>query len=571
MKHNWKLRPLVPEHTAKALGFPRLQSQLLYNRGMDSREAANAFLSPDSSQVCDPMLLPDMDRAIARLRRAIEDGERVGVFGDFDIDGISGAAVVMRGLGNLGAYVVPYIPNRNRLDEGHGITSEAIRSIADMGVSLLITVDCGSYDSESVETASSLGMDVIITDHHAVLEYPPALAFINSNRPDSQYPFRHLAGVGTAYKLMQALYEDAGRSEPEELLEFVALGTVSDIVPLVGENRYFVGEGLSRMNQTRVPGINALIEASGNRGKVVDTATLSFQIIPRLNAPGRLHDERDAGDARYMALNLLTTTDSQRAGYMAADMEIANKRRQALTEQGVVQAKAQVTKRWGRSSLPGILMVGHRDWKPGIVGLIASKLVDMYHRPAIAVSVGESESRASARTVPGFSIFEPIEMQKELFVKFGGHSQAAGFTIPNEHLRTLADHFETFSAGKFDGVAGDAPLEVEMRAGPSLVSSDLFDFTRELEPFGQSNPQPLFASDGLCVVNSFRVGSGKHLKFSLQDRDGSTWDAIAFRQGERVSQARPGVYLDIAYSMELNTWRGVTSLQLVVEDFAPSS
>ena len=322
------------------------------------------------------------------------------------------------------------------------------------------------------------------------------------------------------------------------------------------------------MNRTRVPGLSALIETSGYRGKELDTSALSFGLIPRLNAPGRLYD---AEDARYMALKLMTTSDADSARYMAADMEVSNKRRQALTEEGVSQARAQVAKRWGRSSLPGIIMVGHSDWKPGIVGLIASKLVDMYNRPAIAVSVGESESRASARTVPGFSIFEPIEMKSELFVKFGGHKQAAGFTTSNEHLRTLADHFEAVSEGLFDSRAVDVPLDIEMEAGPSPVARDLFDFTLELGPFGQSNPQPLFASGPLYVVNSFCVGSGKHLKSTLQDSDGSTWDAIAFRQGRRIREAAPGSYLSVAYRMELNTWRGSTNLQLVVEDFAPSA
>ena len=570
MKHNWNLRPPVPDATVSALGFPYLQSQLLYNRGMSSREVADAFLSPNESDVCDPTLMPDMEKAVSRLRRAIEEGERVGVFGDFDIDGISGSAVVIRGLGNLGADVEPYIPNRNRLDEGHGLTRQAVRAIADMGVSLLITVDCGSYDTESVEFASSLGMDVIITDHHSVLEDIPALAFINSNRPGSKYPFRHLAGVGTVYKLMQALYEDAGRDEPSELLEFVALGTVSDVVPLIGENRYFVSEGLRRMNRSSVPGLRALIEASGNRGKALDTSTLSFGLIPRLNAPGRLHDERDADGMRYMALNLLMTADSQNAQYMAADMEISNKRRQALTEEGVAQARAQVTKRWGRSSLPGIIMVGHRDWKPGIVGLIASKLVDMYNRPAIAVSVGESESRASARTIPGFDIFEPIQKKRDLLIKFGGHKQAAGFSVSNESLRTLADYFEEVSEGVFDTSSSEPPIEVDVEAGPSVVAKEAFDFTQKLAPFGKSNPQPMFASGPLRVVKSFSVGAGKHLKLTVADDDGSTWDAIAFRQGGRVSRAAPGSHLDVAYRMELNTWRGRDSLQLVVEDFAPS-
>lgn len=560
--------PPVPDDVVGALGFPRNQAQLLFNRGLSSRREAQSFLTADESQIHDPFLLTDMDRAVSRIRRAVADGERIGVFGDFDIDGISGTAVVVTGLRNLNANVTPYIPDRNRVEEGHGLNKFAIRFLASSGVTLLITVDCGSSDSDEVKLASSLGVDTIITDHHTVLDLPPALAFITANRPDSEYPFRSLAGVGMAYKLIQAVYQDADLEEPSELLEFVALGTVSDVVPLQGENRYFVKEGLGRLNRTRVPGLNALIEASGYRGKELDTTALSFGLIPRLNAPGRLYD---AEDARYMALNLMTTSDADSARYLAADMEVSNKRRQALTEEGVSQARAQVTKRWGRSSLPGIIMVGHSDWKPGIVGLIASKLVDMYNRPAIAVSVGESESRASARTVPGFSIFDPIEMKSELFVKFGGHKQAAGFTTSNEHLRTLADHFEAVSEGLFDSSAGDVPLDIEMKAGPSPVAKDLFDFTLELAPFGQSNPQPVFASDPLYVVNSFGVGSGKHLKFTLQDQDGSTWDAIAFRQGRRIREAAPGSYLNVAYRMELNTWRGSTNLQLVVEDFASSS
>lgn len=559
--------PPVPDDVVRALGYPRTQSQLLFNRGLSSRDKAQSFLDTDESQMRDPFLLSDMEKAVSRIRRAIGNRERIGVFGDFDIDGISGTAVIINGLRNLNADVVPHIPNRNRVEEGHGLNEAAIRDLDGSGVSLLITVDCGSSDAEEIRLASSLGIDTIVTDHHVVLDLPPALAFISTNRPDSQYPFLSLAGVGMAYKLIQAVYQDAGVEEPNELLEFVALGTVSDVVPLQGENRYFVREGLRRLNRTQSPGLSALIEVSGYRGKDLDTTALSFGLIPRLNAPGRLYDELDA---RYMALNLMTTSDAGSARYIAADMEVSNRRRQALTEEGVTQAKAQVAKRWGRH-LPGIIMVGHRDWKPGIVGLIASKMVDMYNRPAIAVAVGDSESRASARTVQGFNIFEPIEMKRDLFVKFGGHKQAAGFTTLNEHLRTLADHFEEFSDGMFDKAAKDAPLDIEMRAAPSLVAKDLFDFTRRLAPFGQSNPEPLFASGGLSVVRSVRVGSGRHLKLTVADGSGSTWDAIAFRQGQRMGQAAPGSYLDVAYRMELNTWRGNENLQLVVEDFAPSS
>ena len=555
--------PAVPEETVGALGFPPLQSQLLYNRGLDSRAEAQSFLSPDKSEVCDPMLLPDMEKAVSRLRRAIEDKERIGVFGDFDIDGISGSAVVMSGLGKLGADVVPYLPDR--ATEGHGLNPTAIRELAEKGVSVLVTVDCGADSDTEVEFASSVGIDSIITDHHTIFDDPPypVLALINPKRPDSEYPFNHLTGVGMAYKLIQAIYADAGLDSPENLLELVALGTVGDVGPLVGENRYFVSEGMRRINRTVNSGLKALLDVSGYSGKDVDTTALSFGLIPRLNAPGRLDDA-------MISLELLTTSDLERARSIAALIDQFNTRRQMLTAKCVTQAEAQIEKRWGRS-LPGIIMVGRKDWQPGLLGLIAARLVETYDRPAIAVAVGESYSRASARSVPNFDILDPIKRRSDLLDKFGGHKQAAGFTMSNDGLRTLADHFESVSEGVFATSAVDARLDIDMAAGPSLVAKDLFDFTRKLAPFGESNPQPLFASGPLRVVNSIGVGSGKHLKLSLQDSDGSTWDSIAFRQGKRIGDAKPGSHLEVAYKMELNTWRNVTNLQLVVEDFSPSA
>ena len=561
MKRNWKLKPAVPEDAAAALGFPRPQAQLLYNRGLRSKEETRAFLSPSQH---DPTLLPDMDKAAQRTRRAISDGELIGVFGDFDIDGISGAAVAMTGLGRLGARIVPYIPNR--ADEGHGLNETAVRRLADEGVSLLVTVDCGTTSEPEIELASELGMDTIITDHHAIFEQPPypPLALVNYQRPDSRYPFQHLTGAGMAYKLAQAVYEDAGKDEPEDLLELVALGTVGDVGPMLGENRYFVSEGLRRMNRTEIPGLRALVEVAGYGGKELDTSALSFGLIPRLNAPGRL-------GAADISLELLTTSDTERARCAAAMMEQSNRQRQALTRKGVVQAEAQIVKRWG-NSIPDIIMVGHRDWNPGILGLIAARLVETYDRPAIAVSVGEKESRASARSVPGFDILEPIKGGSDLLIRFGGHTQAAGFTIQSENLRELADHFEAFSSGAFENGAAEAPVEIEMEVTPSEASGELFEFTRKLAPFGVGNPQPVFASRSLRVTRSMTVGaSGAHLKLSVEDSGGSVWDAIAFRQGERAAEATPGALLDLAYTMELNTWRGVTNIQLVVEDFIPSA
>ena len=562
MKPDWSIFEPAPSEVVEALGFPPLQAQLLYNRGLSSRSEAVSYLSPSSSDVHDPLLLPDMDRAVARLRRAISDDETIGVFGDFDIDGISGTAVVMNGLRGLGARVVPYLPDR--VDEGHGLNFDAVRSLADQGVTVLVTVDCGADADKEVEAAKSLGVDSIVTDHHTMLDgapYPAAEALVNPNRTDSRYPFDHLTGVGLAYKLVQAVYDDAGMEPPVALLELVALGTVGDVGPLIGENRYFVSEGLRRMNRTGSPGLRALIEVSGYGGKPLDSMALSFGLIPRLNAPGRLDDAE-------ISLNLLTSTESEKAIAQAALMEQYNRQRQALTRTAVGQADAQVLKRW-QGSLPQVIMVGRKDWHPGILGLVAARIAEKHGRPAIAISVGESESRASARSVKSFGIFDILNQRSELFAKFGGHQRAAGFTIPNQHLKTLADHMEALPIHIADDGTSGTQLDIDLAAGPSLVEKELFEFTQKLAPFGEASPRPRFAASGLRVVDSRRVGSGRHLKLGIDDGR-KKWDAIAFKQGHLSSQTRPGAHVDIAYGMELNTWQGRTSLQLVLDDLSVS-
>ena len=562
MKPDWSIFEPAPSEVVESLGFPPLQAQLLYNRGLSSRSDALSFLSPSTSDVHDPLLLPDMDRAVARLRRAVSDGELIGVFGDFDIDGVSGTAVVMNGLSGLGARVVPYVPDR--VDEGHGLNADAVRSLADKGVTVLVTVDCGADADTEVEHARSLGVDCIVTDHHTMLEdapYPAAEALVNPNRPDSRYPFDHLTGVGLAYKLVQAVFDDAGKESPEALLELVALGTVGDVGPLTGENRYFVSEGIRRMSRTGSPGLRALIEVSGYGDKPLDAMALSFGLIPRLNAPGRLDDAE-------ISLKLLTSTEPEKARAQAALMEQYNRQRQALTRTAVGQADAQVSKRWP-GSLPQVIMIGRKDWHPGILGLVAARIAEKHGRPAIAVSVGERESRASARSVKSFGILDILSQRSELFLKYGGHQRAAGFTIPNQHLRTLADHMESLPPQVTEDGTSGVQLSVDLVAGPSLVEKELFEFTQKLAPFGEASPRPRFEASGLRVAGSRRVGSGRHLKLRIDDGQ-KMWDAIAFRQGHLHSRTRVGSYIDIAYGMETNTWQGRTSLQLVVDDFSVS-
>ena len=560
MKRDWVILPNVPVRVVREIGLRQTHCQLLYNRGLTTRASVQSFLSPDASHSHDPWLMPDMDAAVRRLISAIDQGESIGVFGDFDIDGISGTAVMTTTLRDLGANVVSYIPDRS--SEGHGLGLEAVQSMSRRGVSLLVTVDCGSTSDSVIREASGMGVDTIVTDHHVLLDEPPypVVAMVNPRRPDSEYPFEHLTGAGTAYKLAQALYHSKAREEPQELLCLTALGTIGDVGPLMGENRYLVSEGIRRMNTERSLGMEALASVSGLGQRDLDTGSLAFQIIPRLNAPGRLADPG-------VSLELLTTSDPERARMMASQIDRLNTVRRSATEKGVKQAEDQILERWG-DSIPGIVMVGRRDWSDGIVGLIASRLAETHNRPAIAVAVGESESRGSARSVEGFNLMEVIEPFGYLMAQFGGHEQAAGFTIPNENLSTLAQLLE--DAPAVPSSRGNTPrIEVDMVCDPSTVERELFEFAEGLAPFGQGNPRPKFAATSLRVVDSRLVGSGKHLKLRVADSV-RTWDAIAFRMGDRISEASIGARIDAVYEMETNTWNGRTSLQLIIEDLSPT-
>lgn len=560
MKRNWAILPNVPARVVSEIGLPKAQCQLLYNRGLTSMPSVQAFLSPDTTHSHDPWLMPDMEAAVRRLINGIDRGETIGVFGDFDIDGISGTAVMTTALRDLGADVISYIPDRQ--SEGHGLGLEAVQSMAGRGVTLLVTVDCGSTSDLAISEAAALGVETIVTDHHILLDEPPypVVAMINPRRPDSEYPFEHLTGAGTAYKVAQALYRFRDQDEPQELVALTALGTVGDVGPLLGENRYLVAEGLRRMNTERSFGMEALAAVSGLGDRDLDTGALSFQIIPRLNAPGRLADPG-------ISLELLTTTDPAHARSMASQIDRLNSARRTATETGVKQAEGQILERWG-NTLPGIIMVGRRDWSEGIVGLIASRLAEAHSRPAIAVAVGDEESRGSARSVDGFNLMEVIEPAGHLMVQFGGHEQAAGFTIPNHNLSRFAQFLEsTLTSQESD--LGEPRLEIDMQCDPSTVERDLFEFSERLEPFGKDNPRPKFMAASLRVADSRLVGSNRHLKLRVAD-DRRTWDAIAFRQGDRSQEAKVGSRIDVVYEMEKNTWNGRTSLQLVIEDFSPT-
>ena len=506
------------------------------------------------------MLLPDMGVAVARLGAALASGESIGIFGDFDADGITGTAVLVRGLLHLGATVVPYLPDR--VSEGHGLNDPAIRLLKDKGVTLLVTVDCGATSVDEVALASSLGIDVIVTDHHSMVTGgAKARAVINPSRPDSVYPFPHLTGVGVSFKLVEALYADLGESYPGDLLELVALGTVADVGHLTGENRYYVKKGLQYLNATESPGIRALISRAALVAGDLDAESLSFGLIPRLNVAGRL------GHAG-ISLDLLTATTSEMAEPLADELDRKNGERRNLTEQGFRAAILQVEQRFASGEIPSIIIVSDPDWVPGILGLIAGRVSEQYRRPAIAISVGDELSRASARSIPEFDIVNELAASRDLLVKFGGHSQAAGFTVPNEFLPTLQRELEAVADERLRGLDLRPTLEYDCDVSPTLLRGENFAFIQSLSPFGQGNPKPVFLTRDARVVDVRQVGkTGDHLKMRVS-HNGEVWDAIAFRQGDRLDSAVDRI--DLLHTVGLNNWRGRSRMELTVQEFRPS-
>lgn len=560
----WQIaRPVGQDQLDRFPGLSPLIVQLLHNRGIQAPAAAADFLAgrfgPD-----DPFKLAGMAPAVTRLRRAIRRQERTAVYGDFDTDGVTATALLVEALSSAGAQVEPYIPHR--VDEGYGLHLEALRELYRRGVRLVVTVDCGIRSLQEVERASR-GLDLIVTDHHSLGQaLPPAVAVINPKRPDSAHPFRDLAGVGVAYKLAQALLRaERRRSAPpqleeETLLDLVALGTVADLVPLLGENRALVRRGLERLNECPRPGIEALMAEAGLRRGEIDAATIGFRLGPRLNAAGRI-------DTAMLAYRLLTGRDPLETRQLAQQLDGLNRRRQELTEQTVAEAEAQALADDPEAHL---YLAASPNFLPGIVGLAASRLTEAYYRPSVVVELGEEESRGSCRSIPEFDITAALDQCSDLLIRYGGHRAAAGFTIASHKLGVLARRLKAIAAEQLAGVDLRPLLEIDVELPLEEVDWATHALLQQLEPCGMQNPQPVLLSRGIEVRDRRAIGGErKHLKLGLRDGRGVFWDAIFFRHGHLLSEL-PG-RVDVAYTLEVNVWNGKKRLQLNIQDLrAPS-
>lgn len=560
MNHKkWHLLPPVPpSHLDRWQNVSPLIVQLLYNRGITSPVQVESFLAADERLLGDPFLLPGMNEAVARINRALLTRESIAIYGDFDTDGVTATALLTEAILMLGGKVVPYIPHR--LEEGYGLNHGALESLYNLGITLVITVDCGISSIDEVSRARERGLDIIITDHHSVPAImPPALAVVNPKRADSAYPFSELAGVGVAFKLLQALLRATGRELDEDrFLELVALGTVADLVRLLGENRYLVKCGLEVLNHTNRIGLQEMILHAGLTMGNIDTETISYGLGPRLNAAGRL-------DNAIISYNLLVTSSPNEAQELAALLETKNAERQRLTVEVLAKAKEKLLPI--SPDLP-LLMVGGEDYPAGVVGVVASRLAEEFYRPALVLTLGQEVSRGSARSIPEFNIIAALRECHTLLSQYGGHVQAAGFTLPSENIAPLRERLLKIAASQLASIDLRPTLAIDAEIPLSFLGKENLQLMGQLPPFGRGNPPPTFLSRRVRVADCRQVGSnGDHLKLKL--RDGNiTWDAIGFKLGSLINHISPR--LDIVYSVRIEDWGGTELLQLNVLDLAPA-
>ena len=570
-KHWNILPPITPEADAALEKFPPLLRQVLFNRGFASDADARAFLRGEPNFNPDPFQMTGMRKAVERIHTAIANAESIAIYGDYDVDGVTATALLVEALRKSGANVRSYIPNR--FEEGYGLNKNALDELKADGVTLVITVDCGIRSPDEALHARTIGLDLIISDHHHPDEknLPPALAVINPKQHGDLYPDKDLAGVGIAYKIAEALLSNEGQATSNEqnsslvtlnsLLDLVALGTVADLAPLVGENRVLVKKGLRQMKQTSRQGLFSLAAVSEVVLHKVNAGHIGFMLGPRLNAAGRLKEA-------LAAFELLTTNDVFKAGELAQQLDMQNRERQRITRDMQTRAEEMVI-----STDPNayLFFAAHEDFNSGVVGLAASRLTEKYYRPAIVASQGPEETRGSCRSIPEFHITDALDQCADLLVRHGGHAAAAGFTVKNENITELVTRLKAIAEEKLSGMELKPTVTADAEVDLSEMRPDVYEKAMKyLEPTGYGNREAVFVARNAKVKSSRIVGAdGKHIKLSLEDDKGLTHDAIGFKLGEWHKKMPPRV--DVLFNYEVNEFNGRISYQLNLKDLKASN
>ena len=550
--------PITPQAEESLIKFPPILKQILFNRGLGSYEEAKLFLEAKPVSNNDPFQLIGMQATVERIQYALEHQEPIAIYGDYDVDGVTATALLVQALEGLGANVRGYIPNR--FDEGYGLNKDALDALQTDGVKLVISVDCGIRSPNEALHARTIGLDLIISDHHHPdgLNLPPAFAVINPKQHGDPYPDKDLAGVGIAYKIAEALissrYQASG-FQLSDLLDLVALGTVADLAPLVGENRSLVRKGLKQIRATKRQGLYSLAGVAQMKIDKTTAGQIGFMLGPRLNASGRL-------ESALASLELLTTPDVMRAGQLALQLDGQNRQRQAITKTMQQQADEIAMSEDPEAFL---LFAAHEDFNPGVVGLAASRLTELYYRPAIVAAKSADETRGSCRSIPEFHITDALDLCKDLLVRHGGHAAAAGFTVKNENLAELVSRLKEIAKDQLGSRDLRQTLSADLEVALSQLNFEVLEHLKFLEPTGYGNPEAVFVSRNVKVKMARTVGSeGRHLKLVLEDERGATVDSIGFRMGHLKPELPP--YVDVLYHFEANEYNGRRTLQLNLKD-----
>jgi single-stranded-DNA-specific exonuclease len=551
---------------ASALAIEPAVARLLCQRGLGDPDLALRFLNPALEHLHDPMLLADMRVAVDRIMSAIARKERIAIHGDYDVDGVTSTVILRRALELLGADVIHFIPERLR--DGYGLQPAAIDRLHADGVALVVSVDCGIRGADAARRARELGVDLIITDHHEPdVNLPPALAVINPKRHDCQYPDKYLAGVGVTLKLVQALCKQAGReSWLPGFVKIAAIGTLADVVPLVGENRVIAKIGLELLSGSRHKiGLRALLDVAGLTGKIIDSFNISFMVAPRINAAGRM----STPDIATRLLLAADETMGEEVRALAMQLDGENVRRQE-EEAGIVAAAKKIVQTNPEVGARSILVVAGEGWHRGVIGIVASKLVDAFHRPAIVLSVEDGIAQGSCRSIPRFDMLGALERCAHLLTRFGGHKQAAGLTLEAADVKA----FRLAVNAVADETLGPEDLMPRLRIDGDLtfrgITAGVASGVASLAPFGAGNPRPVFAARHVEIVDGPRMLKERHLKMALK-QDGRVFRAVAWRAAERheyLTEHRAA--LDVAFSLEQNQYNGDTYLELTLADLRRS-
>ena len=546
------------EELKKSYNLNDLIATILVNRNITKKEDVEKFLNPTRNDFYNPFLMTDMEKAVDRILIAIKNKEKVTIYGDYDVDGITSITVLKSFLKDVGLEVDTYIPNR--IDEGYGLNKKAIEKIKENGCQLMITVDCGISGIEEVEYANSLGIETIVTDHHEVGDVlPNALAVVDNKRKDSTYPFRELAGVGVAFKLIQAIGIKLELKEEEYLkyLDIVAVGTISDIVPLVDENRVITKLGLKLIRQTKNIGLKSIINSSGY--SKIDSNTISFGVAPRINACGRMGKAEEA-------LKLLLSKNLNEAQELTRKLNDHNRERQDIEKRIFEDAIKQIEEKSLANNRT--IVVAGQNWHHGVIGIVSSKITDMYFKPSILLCLEDGIGKGSGRSVPGFDLHEALTKCLDTIDKFGGHAMAVGITVKEDKIPEFKEEFEK--------IAIDSHIEeimpiinIDAKVNLSNINREMVESLKQLEPFGEGNKMPIFVFKNLRIDSIRALSEGKHLKMTLKDNN-TIISSIGFNIGKMAEDYKIGGRIDVVGVLEINSFNGVDNLQINIKDIMKS-